>query len=577
MLSSNRTWWKDGTVYQIWPASYKDSNGDGIGDIPGIISTLDYLKDLGIDIIWCSPMYDSPQVDMGYDVSNFEDIYRPYGTVADAERLIEEVHNRGMRIVFDLVINHTSDQHTWFRQSRSSKLNPKRDWYIWRPARYDKDGNRKPPNNWRGQFGGSAWEWDEVSQEYYLHLFAPEQPDLNWENETTRKAVYASAMIFWLDKGIDGFRVDTVNIYDKGTQLLDAPVLDPNSDTQVAHEMFTNGPRMHEFLQEMSSVLSAYDCMTVGELAHTSASEVLRYVSAREKELNMVFQFDIVDLGMGKDYKMEIVPTKLTELKTAVTSMQHLISGTDGWTTAFLENHDQGRSISRYASDDPKWHIKSGKMLAIFLATLTGTLYIYQGQEIGMINCPPSWPIEEYVDIESLNYFNLVKKRTGGDETALHRALKGIQKVGRDHARTPVHWDDSTHAGFTTGKPWRRIHDIYPDVNVKKQLTDHDSLLSFWKKMLKLRKEYVDVLVHGEFEMFDVENEKTMMYVKEFCGLKMFVVLNFTSEEQEWTAAKGLQDHLKLCISNVEDVKESLTPWEGRVYSVVAGKGNEEE
>ncbi|MCJ1254882.1 alpha-glucosidase mal12 [Lignoscripta atroalba] len=569
MSVGERTWWKDGTVYQIWPASYKDSDGDGVGDIPGIISTLDYLKDLGVDIIWCSPMYDSPQVDMGYDISNYEDIYPPYGTIEDADRLIKETHDRGMRIVFDLVINHTSDQHAWFKESSSSKDNPKRDWYIWRPAKVDGDGKRKPPNNWRSHFGGSAWKWDEKTQEYFLHLFAPEQPDLNWESETTRKAIYDSSMKFWLDKGVDGFRIDTVNMYSKGIEFADAPIVDPKSDTQVAHSIFCNGPRMHEFLREMNDVCSKYDCMTVGELPHTpNAADVIRYVSAKERELNMVFQFNIVDLGQGSDYKYEYEPFTLSDLRSTIDEMQQLISGNDGWATAFMENHDQGRSISRFASDDPKYREHSGKMLAILLVTLTGTLYIYQGQEIGMINCPRDWPIEEYKDIESINYYHYVEEQTGGDEKALKKAFEGIQKVGRDHARTPVHWDDSAHAGFTTGKPWMRVHDIYPEVNIKKQLGEKDSLLSFWKKMLKLRKEHVDLFGHGNFELLKVGGEKSFMYTKEFEGKKVLVALNFTDDEQAFEKPGAVKGNLTLLVSNVEAPGEVLAPWEGRIYYV---------
>jgi oligo-1,6-glucosidase len=290
-ITERRKWWKEGVVYQIYPASYKDSNGDGIGDIPGIISKLDYIQSVGVDIVWICPMYGSPQVDMGYDISDYEAVYPPYGTIQDMELLIAETHRRGMRIILDLVINHTSDQHKWFQESRSSKTNPKRDWYIWRPARYV-NGVRKPPNNWRGNFGGSVWQWDEQSQEYYLHLFCPEQPDLNWENEETRRAIYKSAMIFWLDKGVDGFRVDTVNMYSKGTVMADAPVTDPNNEWQFAGYQYCNGPRMHEFLREMNEILVRYDAMTVGECPHThDPAHVLRYVGAAQKQLNMVFQF----------------------------------------------------------------------------------------------------------------------------------------------------------------------------------------------------------------------------------------------------------------------------------------------
>ena len=572
MTSASRTWWKDGIVYQIWPASYKDSNGDGIGDIPGIISKLDYLKDLGVDIIWVSPVYQSPQVDMGYDISDYEDIHRPYGTVADAEALIKGCHDRGMRLLFDLVINHTSDLHPWFRESRSSKDNQKRDWYIWRPPKHNKDGSRKPPNNWRAHFGGSAWEWDETSQEYYLHLFCPEQPDLNWENEVTRNAIYESAMKFWLEKGVDGFRVDTVNMYSKGDSFPDAPVTDPDAEFEFSPNLFCNGPRMHEFLREMNSkVLSKYDCMTVGECPHTpETADVIRYVSALEKQLNMIFQFDIVDLGQGKDCKFDMVPFKLTDFKGLLDKMQRLTDGTDAWSTVFIENHDQARSISRYASDLPQYRSRSGKLLAILLATLSGTLFIYQGQEIGTINTPKTWTESDYKDVEALNYIQRIKSQHPNDAAALKEALKGIQHVGRDNARVPVQWNDSPHGGFTTGTPWMRAHDLYPEINVEQQLNDPNSVLQFWKKMLKMRKEHVDLFVHGNFELLEKESEEVVVYTKTFEGEKVLVVLNFTGEKVEMVAPDGIdRGRLKLLVGNVDQPEEgTLAPYEGRVFRV---------
>jgi oligo-1,6-glucosidase len=565
---AQRSWWKEGIVYQIWPASYKDSGGDGIGDIPGIISTIDYLKDSGIDIIMLSPIYDSPQKDMGYDISNYESVYRPYGTLADMEALIQGVHGRGMRLILDLVINHTSHEHAWFKESRSAKDNSKRDWYIWRPAKVDANGKRSPPNNWRSVFGGSTWEWDEGTQEYYLHLFTPEQPDLNWENEATRKAIYQSAMTFWLEKGVDGFRVDTVNMYSKGDELPDVPITEPESEWQAAHGHFCNGPRIHEFLTEMNEILSKYDAMTVGELPHTTdRAEILSYVSAQEKQLNMVFNFDVVNLGQGGQYKHAAAPFRLTEFKSAIAVSQHLVLGTDAWATVFLENHDQARSISRYASDSPVHRVASGKLLSMLLATLTGTLYIYQGQEIGMINAPESWPIEEYKDVESLNYYRMVEQRTGGDPKALREALKGIQWVARDHARTPMQWSDAPHGGFTSGTPWMRINDVYPEINVKSQLRDEKSVLEFWKRMLALRKDYRDLFVYGQFEIFNEKNEKTFTYEKKFGEQLAVVTLNFTDTVQQISPMKVLMGKAKLLMSNVEAPQpDCLAAYEGRIY-----------
>ncbi|RFU23807.1 hypothetical protein B7463_g12533, partial [Scytalidium lignicola] len=568
-----RKWWKDGVVYQIYPASFKDSNGDGIGDIPGIISKLDYIKSLGVDIVWVCPFYKSPQVDMGYDISNYEDIHAPYGTLSDVEELIRGCHERGLKVIFDLVINHTSSLHSWFQESRKSKDSAKRDWYIWRPAKYDADGRRMPPNNWRSHFSGSAWTWDEATQEYYLHLFASEQPDLNWENPETRRAIYKSSMLFWLEKGVDGFRVDTVNMYSKDPSLADAPILQPEKFDQLAVDLFCNGPSMFEYLREMNEIMKPFDVMTVGELPNTpQVDRVLAYVSAKEERLNMVFNFDAVYVGQGADARFNTHPFTLADFKKSLSKWQSSIIGNDAWTTAFLENHDQGRSISRFASDAPEYRDASGKLLAILTTCLTGTLYIYQGQEIGMINMPKSWPVEEYKCIKSVNHYNMVKKLTNNDPAELSKALKGIQQVARDHARTPMQWDSSENAGFTNGpgRPWMRVHDEYPSINVEKQISDPKSILSFWKQMLRLRKQYADLLIYGDYEVYDVENVDTFIFSKTYGGQYALVVLNFTAKEQgfENPMEEKKRGKLELLVSNVEDPVDTLKPYEGRVYLV---------
>jgi oligo-1,6-glucosidase len=578
MPSHEQTWWKEGVVYQIYPASFKDSNGDGLGDIPGITSKIDYLKDLGIDIVWVSPMFESPQVDMGYDISNYEEVHRPYGTVQDMETLIQACHSRGMRLILDLVINHSSDEHKWFKESRSSKDNPKRDWYIWKPARYAEDGTRMPPNNWRSHFSGSAWEWDEGTQEYYLHLFAKEQPDLNWENPETREALYNSAMRFWLDKGVDGFRIDCVNMYSKGLEYEDAPIFNPQWYEQPAWMIYCNGPRMHEFLREMNEkVLNHYDAVTVGELPHTEdPAHVLRYIGANDKQMNMVFQFDIVNIGQGLSYKYKFEEWKLPLLKGVVTKWQQFIDGTDGWTTAFCENHDQGRSVSRYASDAPEYRFLSAKMLAMMMCSLTGTLFIYQGQEIGMINLPKDWPIEEYKDIESLRFYNSVAEATNNDQKELDYVMRSIQILGRDNARTPMQWDSSPFAGFTDSKTggWMRVHDLYPEINVAKQLEEPDSVLNFWKSMLKLRKEHRDMFVHGSFAIYEPEHEETFVFSKKWQGKMAIVALNFSNEEQ---VIHLPSNEIQLNVGNYADVERheqetskgtarTLRPWEGKLY-----------
>lgn len=573
----DQKWWKNAIIYQIYPASFKDSNNDGIGDIPGIISSLDYITSLGVDVVWLSPMYDSPQHDMGYDVANYESVYPPYGTVQDMQVLIDECHRRGLRIILDLVVNHTSDQHAWFKESRASKSSSKRDWYIWRPAKYDADGTRRPPNNWRSIFGGSAWEWDEETQEYYLHLFVKEQPDLNWENPETRRAIYDSAMEFWLQKGVDGFRVDTVNMYSKTPGLPDAPVLDPKSDTQVAASLFCNGPRIHEYLREMNAILTKYDAMTVGELPATHTLDgVLAYVSSAQNQLSMVFQFDVVDLGMGKDYKYltNLPGWKLPDLKYAIKGTQDIIDGTDGWTTVFMENHDQGRSVSRFGSDKtPELRVRSAKMLSLMQCTLSGTQFVYQGQEIGMVNAPESWTIDEYKDIDSINFYNMIRDTTNSDPVRLGNAMKALQRLARDHARLPMQWSAEANGGFSptaAAKSWMRVHDNATEINVQKQEQDSESVLGFWKKAMRLRKEYADVFVFGTFELLDEANEKTFTYLKKSQDRTVLILLNFTEETQRFEKPTALEGQIISLLFGNADGKtdDELMPFEGRAYLV---------
>ncbi|KAH7042751.1 maltase [Macrophomina phaseolina] len=572
MTIIDHPWWKDATIYQIYPASFKDSNGDGLGDLPGILSELDYIQSIGVDAVWICPMYDSPQYDMGYDISDYEKVYPPYGTVEDMERIIAACHERGLRVLLDLVINHTSHEHAWFKESRASKDNPKRDWYVWRPAKYDEQGNRKPPNNWRSNFGGSAWDWDEQTQEYYLHLFTPEQPDLNWENPVTRKAIYESSMEFWLEKGIDGFRVDTVNMYSKHQDFADAPIHDAGTPYQQAASLYCNGPRMHEFLSEMNAILAKYGAMTVGELPHTHELEhVLRYVSAKEKQLNMTFMFDVVDLGGGPHQRFDTTPRawRLRDLKEAVGRTQAIMDGSDGWTTSFAENHDQARSISRFGSDRSEAdRVRSGKMLAVMLASLSGTLYLYQGQEIGMVNAPLHWGLEEYKDVDSINFAKYMRERYGAGPETERRVKAALQHMARDHARMPMQWDDSFQAGFTTSeRPWMRVHDNYKEVNVKAEAAKKDSILAFWRQILRVRKEHAPSLIHGALKIHDLENERTFVFEKKGKGQTAVVALNFTNEDVS-VQMPGVEKG-KLIAGNYADVLEgNLRPFEGRVYIV---------
>ncbi|KAI5372563.1 hypothetical protein J4E82_008759 [Alternaria postmessia] len=573
-----RVWWKEATFYQIYPASFKDSNGDGWGDIPGILENINYIASLGVDVVWLSPMFDSPQIDMGYDVSDYEGVYAPYGTVQDVEKLIKACHENHMKIILDLVVNHTSDQHAWFKESRSSKDNPKRDWYFWQPARYDEQGNRMPPTNYRSYFAGGTWTWDEHTEEYYLHLYDRSQPDLNWENEDCRKAIYDSAMRFWLDKCIDGFRVDTVNKYSKVLPFADAPVTDPTSDIQPAAQMWCNGPRIHEFIKEMNrDVLSHYrtyddqPVVTVGELSMCPDPEsVVPYVSAVQKELDMVFQFDITHLGQGPpgcNDKYDFAKWELPDMKRIVEKWQCFIEGTDAWTTVFNENHDNGRSISRFANDAPEWREKSGKLLGLWLIGQTGSLFLYQGQEIGMINAPASWDVsEEYKDVESQNYWAEAVRLAddGTDPTRKERIKRGLQLMARDHARLPFQWDESVNSGFSTGEPWMRVHDEYPAINAAAQEKDVDSVLSFYKRALRLRKAHKDIFVYGSFELVDPEGTEMFVYRKRFEEKTALVVLNFTTKEQRMEYDV---EGLRLLVSSYGKATESvLQPLEGRVY-----------
>jgi oligo-1,6-glucosidase len=562
-------WWKECVVYQVYPASFQDSNGDGIGDIPGLISRLDYIKDLGVDVIWLSPHYQSPQIDMGYDISDFEAIHEPYGTMEDCLRLIDETHVRGMKIIFDLVINHTSDLHPWFQQSRQSKDNPKRDWYFWRPARYDENGERCPPNNWRSNFGGSAWSWDERTEEYYLHVYAPEQPDLNWENPDCRNAIYKTSMLFWLEKGIDGFRIDTVNKYSKNTAFPDAEVIEPDEEFQVAVQHFTNGPRMHEFLSEMNDIFDEYDVMTVGELPNTpETGDVLAYVSAGARQLNMVFNFDVVQLGQKKGDRLVIVPFSKSEFKYHLSRWQNFVNDSDAWTTVFLENHDQGRSISRFGSDLPLHRQVCGKMFSILLATMTGTLFLYQGQEIGMINIPRSWSASEYKDIRSVNHYQNVTRKSNGDPVALAEALDGMQIVARDNARTPMQWDKTANGGFCSNNatPWMRA--INNGITVDSEIEDPKSVLTFWKDMIKLRKQYKHLFVYGRFDELETGHEELYSFSKTTLKEKAYIVINLAREEREWKVSQfNATKELNLLATNVENPKDGrLTAFEARVY-----------
>lgn len=567
-------WWKEAVVYQVYPASFKDSNNDGIGDIPGIISELDYIRDLGVDVIWVSPHYKSPQADMGYDISDFQGIHEPYGTLQDCDDLIHEIHARGMRVIFDLVINHTSDQHPWFIESRSSKTSPKRDWYFWRQPKVDDRGNRCRPNNWRSQFTKPAWTWDEATEEYYLHVYGSGQPDLNWNNEECRRAIYETAIKFWLDRGVDGFRVDTVNKYSKAEGLPDAPILEPDEETQVAVCHYANGPRIHDYLEEMKQVLSQYDVMTVGELPNTPCrNDVLRYISPNcGGSLNMVFNFDTVNLGQTPGNRFIPMSVGCGEFKEQLTKWQTLPETTGAWTTVFLENHDQGRSVSRFASDSPAFRETAAKMLAAVLGTMTGTLFLYQGQEIGMTNAPMTWSAEDYKCIRSVNYYNDIAARTNNDTAALFEARKNLQRVARDHARVPMQWSDAPNAGFC-GKdvtPWMSVLSNHIDINVAEQTKRKHSVLAFWKHVLVLRKKFSALFVYGTFYIIE-QHPDLLIFVKSDVntGHRSLTVANLSERSVQFEEPKQfLLSGADILVHNYPTARTGMTlrPFEARVY-----------
>ncbi|KAK3683268.1 hypothetical protein LTR37_020381 [Vermiconidia calcicola] len=534
-----KAWWKEAVVYQIYPASYLDSNGDGLGDIKGIISKVPYIKSLGADTIWMSPIFASPQEDMGYDVADYRSIHAPYGTVEDVQRLIDELHTHQMRILMDLVVNHTSDQHDWFRESRKSTSNPKRDWYFWRDPKYDAQGNRREPNNWKSIFGGSAWHFDDATQQYYLALFLPSQPDLNWANEDMRKATYGD-MIFWLDRGVDGFRIDSMNLMSKHPDLPDGKVLN-DEPYQSGAEFFASGPRMHEYVREMrEQVFDKYDIMTVGELGFTKDEKsVSEYVAKDRHELNMLFTGDIVDMDFGPTTKYgrdDFHPRKIRKLTNL---WQTVVPKFNGWNTVYLDNHDSGRSLTRYASDAPEYRATAAKMLATYLTTLSGTPFMLQGEEIGMANLSSDYGPDAYIDVEAKNHYNTVLKARGGDESKMSDVMRELSLKARDHGRLPMQWDDSPNAGFTTAeaKPWMTINKDYVDWNVASQVDDPGSVLSFWKESLRLRKRHADLFVYGSYEPVPESSTGEMVFAyrreSHESGQMAVVFLNFSDKEQK--------------------------------------------
>ncbi len=525
----DRKWWKESVIYQIYPRSFMDSNGDGIGDLNGVRSKLDYLEKLGVNVIWLSPVYKSPNDDNGYDISDYRDIMDEFGTLQDFELLLDEAHEHGIRVVMDLVVNHTSDEHKWFIESKSSRDNDKRDYYIWREP---VDG--KKPNNWGSAFSGSAWEWDETTQMYYLHTFSKKQPDLNWDNEKVRKEIF-DMMNWWCKKGIDGFRMDVISLISKLDGLPDVEKTD--AQEFGAPMVNANGPRVHEYLQEMNeNVLSKYDLITVGECPCVNVDEAKKYANNSQTELNMVFQFEHMELDCDeKDGKWTTKKYFLPDLKENLSKWQVELED-EGWNSLYLDNHDQPRIVSRLGDDSPK----SAKCIATMLHMMKGTPYIYQGEELGMTNCPFK-DISDYRDIESINVYNelVLSGRRKAEEL-----LEGIAYHGRDNARTPMQWSDDENAGFSSNTPWIMVNPNYKTINARAQENDNSSVFSYYKKLIELRRlsEWGDIIVYGKYRLYDKEHEQVFCYTRELKDKKIVVICNLSNREIKYHLPDEISD-----------------------------------
>lgn len=549
-----KKWWKEAVAYQIYPRSFMDSNNDGIGDLRGIISKLDYLKELGIDVIWICPMYKSPNDDNGYDISDYQDIMSDFGTMDDFNELLSEIHKRNMKIIIDLVINHTSDEHPWFIESRSSKENPKRDWYIWRKGK-----DNKEPNNWESIFKGSAWEYDENSKEYYLHLFSKKQPDLNWKNEDMRNEIY-KMINWWLDKGIDGFRVDAISHINKEDGLADMDNPD-NLKYVPSFDKHMNVNGIHEYLKELKeNTFSKYDIMTVGEANGVKAEQVIDWVGENDGKFNMLFQFEHIDLWNSSEFN-------LPNLKKVWNRWQVNLED-DGWNALFIENHDITRVVSAWG-DDTRFLNESAKALGLLYFMHKGTPFIYQGQEIGMTNVKFN-DISEYDDIRSINEYNQLISQGMSKKDA----LENIWNTSRDNTRTPMQWDDSMNAGFSkSNNPWIHVNPNYRDINVKEQLEDSNSILNFYKKMIKTRKSN-DCLIYGKYNLILEDDTNIFAYERILNDEKFLIICNLKSEHSKYEYDLITLKYENLILSNYdvddnEDLnKILLRPWEARIYKI---------
>ncbi|AXC14353.1 Oligo-1,6-glucosidase [Acidisarcina polymorpha] len=553
-----RKWWKEAVVYQIYPRSFKDSNGDGIGDLPGITSKLDYLQALGVNVIWLSPHFDSPNADNGYDIRDYRKVMREFGTMDDFDAMLKGIKQRHMKLIIDLVVNHTSDEHRWFVESRKSKDNPYRDYYLWRPGKTGPNGAELPPNNDPSFFSGSTWKKDAGTNEYYLHYFAEKQPDLNWDNPKVRAEVH-DLMKFWLDKGVDGFRMDVIPFISKNQAF---PDLTPD-ELKAPQFVYAAGPHLHDYLQEMNrEVLSKYDVMTVGEALGITLDQTHLLVDERRRELNMIFNFDTVRINRnGRLWK----PFTLPELK-AVYDRQDAVLDLHSWNTIFLSNHDNPRIVSNFGDDSAANRAPSAKLLATLLLTMKGTPFVYQGDELGMTNYPFE-RIEDFDDIEVKNGYKadvLTGKISAGDYIA------NLKKTSRDNSRTPMQWDTTANGGFTTGsKPWLAVNPNYSQINAKEELANPDSIYHYYQQMIALRSK-TPALIYGDYKDIDPENSSIFAYTRMLGDQRYLIVLNFSPSTVQYKLPDGLQAG-RLALSNLKSKEENstvlnLSPWEARIY-----------
>ena len=554
-----KDWWKNSVVYQIYPRSFKDSNGDGFGDLRGIIEKLPYLQNLGIDVIWLSPVFDSPQDDNGYDISDYRKIYAGFGSNEDMDELIQKAHEHGIKIVLDLVVNHTSDEHAWFVESRKSKDSKYSDYYIWKDPKAD----GSEPNNWGSSFCGSAWEYDEERGQYYLHFYSRKQPDLNWENETVRKEIY-DLMKFWMDKGADGWRMDVIASISKDQSFPDYPKTDDRK--YYTGKYHSNGPRLHEFIHEMNrEVLSKYDCMTVGE-APGSTPEVARlFTDPEREELNMIFTFEHMNIDRipgSVNRKWALKPFDLRDLKRVMSEWQNKLYN-KGWNALYFENHDQPRVISRWGNDTT-YREECAKAYATVLHGMQGTPYVYQGEELGMTNVPFT-SIDQFRDLDSINaYRELVEEQ---HVFTAEEMMRYLCRKSRDNARTPFQWDDSAYAGFSTVEPWIMVNPNYKEINAKKQVDDPESVFNYYRKLIALRKEK-EIIVYGTYDLLLPESEEIYMYTRTLGEEKLLVVCNFSEKEVAVEIPEEFRKGSYLIANYPEgEIKEQMTirPYEAFV------------